>query len=489
MQGPALKCRLAVTFVLLSLTMGTLALTSAEVRAQAEFAPRGSYISNTPAYGLPPPAGLYESRLIWIIAALRDNVGSRSPFGGRWINQATLPPVARQALDREMAAVPALPEDQRMAYQRALIRDLSTLEIADLDNQAFPRVSAAVISDFTANFIVTVALGRAVDEIFDKARAVIIAEKNASKEALRARLRASIDSVTVRTRAFDSYRARYGGAFNERQLLSEFGKSVTGDPHAPPISNAMAVLLMEQAPNPSKASELVLKQKMMNILLDAEANILADAAVARLGRGNLSILRMRHQALLEYLSIRCGCSHPLGADLASPTAWEAILPPVSQSYQTRLGRLLAASSKGGFHVVFGGVQFRQEIDRIKGLGRGDPARLAAFLAHFVQDIDALQAELMEDASSSVGFVEDLAASVVATIFLPAGTAASTIGSILISAGYAGLAAYTNLSAERKVMVQMEVLRSQTLDLLDRLPPPCGCNAKLAVVSLGTRQGN
>ncbi len=490
MRDPTLKIRLAVIFISLSVTMGASALTP----DQAELAPGGNYISNTPARGLPPPANLYETRLVWIMAAFRDNVAPRGPIErqlriARLLSEATLPPVARQALDREMAAVRALPDDDRATYLRALIRDLTTLELTDLDNQLTSRVTAAAFSDFIASVIVTAALGRTLDEMVDKARAVIIANKGAGKVALRARVRASVQSATVRARAFDSYRARFGHSLDERQLLSDFMRSRMGDRPAAPVSFAMADLLMDRATQTSEASQLLLKQDLMNILLDATPGPVAGAAIGSRGRGSMAIMRMRHQAVLQYLSIRCGCTSPRGSKLAAPAAWEAFLPPVNQTYQTRVGRLLAAGPKTGFQILRGDVRYRQELDRVGDMCVVNPTQCGAFLAHFAQDIDALQAEFIEEASSTYGFVEDLALSTIASIVTPPGTAASTVVTMLVSAGFSGLAEYGNLSAERKVMVQMETLRNETLDALERLASPCGCNAKLAVVPVGTRQGN
>ena len=187
---------------------------------------------------------------------------------------------------------------------------------------------------------------------------------------------------------------------------------------------------------------------------------------------------------------------PRGNKLGYPEAWTAFMPAVVQRYQTRVGRLLAASSKASFTVLLGNTRFQQEIERLKKLRTTNAVGYAAFLAHFLQDIDALQAEFAAEAGQTVGFLESLLLSFLAgttpdafaaVLGVPGGTPAAVAG-IALSALFTTQSEWRNFSAERKVIASMAVLRKRTLDALAASNGDCGCHPRMAVGHVGVRKG-
>ena len=113
-------------FVAIAVTVSV--LVGAVSEAQSEMAPAGEYLSGPGTTGLPSPKGKYRTRLAWVLASYHDNVDPSKPIANI-LNNSTIPPLARQAIDRELGLLKTLPGNQERAYYRALVEDYDKLEL------------------------------------------------------------------------------------------------------------------------------------------------------------------------------------------------------------------------------------------------------------------------------------------------------------------------------------------------------------------------
>ena len=129
-------------------------------------------------------------------------------------------------------------------------------------------------------------------------------------------------------------------------------------------------------------------------------------------------------------------------------AWDIVLPAVSGSYRTRLGRLIAAAGKTGFSVGGGARLLDAElagIDRLKRAKSG--GQFGAYLAQFLLDIDTLESELLAGVRGDawLSLIKNINISFLSGLFSLTG---SSVLPIMVSAGMTALGEYEALSAER-----------------------------------------
>ena len=126
--------------------------------ARADQAPRGKFLPNDPyevprtryqelmdlSSFLPPPDKIqFETRMIWLEAAMARYRPSFSWLGGKDATQMRF----AAALRDEMEYIQNLGPEQKGPYYLAMMRDLGTLELADLDATWLWQVSGAALVD------------------------------------------------------------------------------------------------------------------------------------------------------------------------------------------------------------------------------------------------------------------------------------------------------------------------------------------------------
>ena len=126
--------------------------------ARADQAPRGKFLPNDPyevprtryqelmdfSSFLPPPDKIqFETRMIWLEAAMAGYKPSFSWLGGKDATQMRF----AAALKAEIEYIQNLGPEQKGPYYLAMMRDLGTLELADLDSTWLWQVSGAALAD------------------------------------------------------------------------------------------------------------------------------------------------------------------------------------------------------------------------------------------------------------------------------------------------------------------------------------------------------
>ena len=149
---------------------------------RSEMAPEGGFLTGTGSTQMPAPKALYRTRLAWIIASYHDNLEPGGPVANI-ISGATLPPLARQALDRELSYIKQLSDDRAAAYYRALIRDYDKLELAVFDEGKLSRPLKAGLIDLSANLFATLATNRVFNELVDKYTAALKLEQELQRKS------------------------------------------------------------------------------------------------------------------------------------------------------------------------------------------------------------------------------------------------------------------------------------------------------------------
>lgn len=480
--------------------------------ARAEMAAAGTALVGAGSTRMPSPRLEYRTRLAWIVASYHDNVDPDSPLTNI-INNATVPPLARKAIDAELAYIKTLRSDSAAAYYRALVDDYAALELGVFDEESMSRPLKAGLIDLGANVLVTMMTNRFFNELVDKYSAAIKAEQRVqeafTRDQIRSFARGSVDAAEARIVDFNAFlqKSREAAAAglpvaprvldpSRMTSLEDYFQWASARPYREAERKAFAEALANVPAGMTKAERNLWGTRVLEAVAGTLPGPAAGALFGPLG-GDLGVAQLRSQAVMCFLESHCGCSSPRGDKPPAPSAWYAFLPAVQQSYQTRLGRLIGSSSKLGFSVMMGNTRFRQELDRLKTMRAKRPVAYTSFLVHFIQDIDALQAEFTAEARETAGFVENLAASFIASTVpgslasafaLSASATPVTVAGLLLSAGFSSMNEYANFSAERKVIVSMQLLRKRMIDVLARSTTDCGCHPTVTVGSGGTRKG-
>ena len=426
------------------------------VSSWADIAPQGQYLGRNLASThpfMPEPVGKYRTRMAWLTASMvvfeNQSSWERGFFG------VATPAMFREYLGREEAYFASLKGMERYRYLDAMVRDYAQIQIYTLQDRRM-----------------SMALGTIPAAIFADVATAVLA---AGVTYVPPNIRQGLDALDSRYLA-DNLRARIAGGFDVKDLMLRYRGLVNDKLFAD------AAAQVARGVSASDAAQLL-------------AQSIASSGIGTAISGQINspfgmLDMLRTQLVMDVAAYNCACV----LDITTNRTAQATIDFMGSSgdYRTQLAFLLAQqlappdwtllNARRG--AVLSGW-LTSELRRIETMKRDEPIAYASYMRSLLVDLETLEKVQIDalQSGATFAFVEKTSLNVLFGAFatVSGGGFGMQVVATLANAGYGAFDAYSSVSDELKIRMQMAALRETLLDNIMPFANRCGCGSGVVVV--------